>query len=376
MDPRWRARRAGPGAPRSPEWFAVGAPDVKARVPARGSRRGGSLTPPRAMGSFSPPMRRTATGLIVCSLAGILLPGAARAQGDEAPPPAPGVLRVMVPGVWGRWDQRFGRGTAGRVDGQLEPIGTDFGADTFGTTQLPFLGPPDSALRSVTGLGSFAINVGRTDLQLNANVRTLPIAFSLGVSRRLSIGVLVPLVRSRVEAFFRLDTAAAARGNVGANPGFSNPTAYTAFRAQVDDALAALDPFSLKRYDVFWKHKAGSLWQAKPRREGATWLEMDNAAGIVLAMPMLDGMPFTAFGDASGFGHEFTRIKEHSHTDTGGVGWVSQCWDHWPIGWLNSQASDWKPGSPYSYSFGSIGQFFIPPGKRPLIVVNFVTSAP
>src|SRR5512143_138571 len=146
----------------------------------------------------------------------------------------------MVPGVWGRWDQRFGRGTAGRADGQLEPIGTDFSADTFGTTQLPFLGPSQDALRSVTGLGSFAINVGRTDLQLNANVRTLPIAFSLGVSRRLSIGVLVPLVRSRVEAFFRLDTATAARGNVGANPGFSNPTAYTAFRAQVDDALAAL----------------------------------------------------------------------------------------------------------------------------------------
>ena len=38
-------------------------------------------------------------------------------------------------------------------------------------------------------------------------------------------------------------------------------------------------------------------------------------------------------------------------------------WDHWPIGWLNSQASDWKPGSPYSYSFGSIGQFFVPEGK-------------
>ena len=39
-------------------------------------------------------------------------------------------------------------------------------------------------------------------------------------------------------------------------------------------------------------------------------------------------------------------------------------WDHWPIGWLNSQASYWKQGSPYSYSFGSIGQFFVPEGKR------------
>ncbi len=28
---------------------------------------------------------------------------------------------------------------------------------------------------------------------------------------------------------------------------------------------------------------------------------------------------------------------EPCHSDTGGVGWVSSSWDHWPIGWLNSQ---------------------------------------
>jgi len=39
-------------------------------------------------------------------------------------------------------------------------------------------------------------------------------------------------------------------------------------------------------------------------------------------------------------------------------------WDHWPVGWLNSQAHEWKPGSPYAYSFGSVGQFFVPEGKR------------
>lgn len=186
-------------------------------------------------------MRRAATGLALCTAAGLLLPGAARAQGgDEAPPPGPGVLRVMVPPVWWRWDQRFGRGTAGRADGQLEPIGLDFVADSFGTSQLPFLGPAETALRSVTGLPSFTMDIGRTQLALNANVRTLPIALTLGVTRRLSVGVLVPLVRSRVEAFFRLDTTAAGLGNVGVNPGLSDPTAYAGFLRQVDTVLAAL----------------------------------------------------------------------------------------------------------------------------------------
>jgi hypothetical protein len=105
-------------------------------------------------------------------------------------------------------------------------------------------------------------------------------------------------------------------------------------------ALAALDPFSDKRYDVYWKAKEGSLWEGTPRRDGCTWKEIDDAAGVALVLPMRAGSPFCAFGTASGFDAKTTRIKEHSHKDTGGVGWVSSCWDHWPVGWLNSQGHE------------------------------------
>ncbi len=103
-------------------------------------------------------------------------------------------------------------------------------------------------------------------------------------------------------------------------------------------ALAVLDAFSKRRYDVYWKPKPDTVWESTPRRAGADWKSLDDAPGVALVVPMKEGAPFCIFGDASGFRHDFTRIKEHSHTDTGGVGWVSQSWDHWPIGWLNSQA--------------------------------------
>jgi hypothetical protein len=61
---------------------------------------------------------------------------------------------------------------------------------------------------------------------------------------------------------------------------------------------------------------------------------------VVLAVPRRAGAPFCIFGDASGFRHDFTRIKDHSFPDTGGIGWVSSSWDHWPVGWLNSQAHE------------------------------------
>jgi hypothetical protein len=102
-------------------------------------------------------------------------------------------------------------------------------------------------------------------------------------------------------------------------------------------ALVALDPFADNRYDVFWTPKPNTLWEAAPRRAGCTWKEIDDAAGVALVIPLRGGNVFCAFGTASGFDAAGTRLKEHSHHDTGGNDWLGNSWDHWPIGWLNSQ---------------------------------------
>ena len=105
-------------------------------------------------------------------------------------------------------------------------------------------------------------------------------------------------------------------------------------------ALAVMDPFSEKRYDVFWTPapEPKEIWKGTARHAGCSWKEVDDAPGVALIVPMKEGAPFCIFGDASGFGGDFTRIKEHSFNDTGGWGWIASSWDHWPIGWLNSQA--------------------------------------
>jgi len=125
-------------------------------------------------------------------------------------------------------------------------------------------------------------------------------------------------------------------------------------------ALATLDPFSSKRYDVYWKPKESSLWDATPRRSGCDWTDIDNSDGVVLVLPMKAGSPFCAFGTASGFPANKTRIKEHSHKDTGGAGWVSSSWDHWPVGWINSQghAVDAASLAKYPNHFSPAGMDF------------------
>ena len=47
-------------------------------------------------------------------------------------------------------------------------------------------------------------------------------------------------------------------------------------------ALAVLDAFSSKRYDVYWTPKPGTLWDSTHRRAGCAWKEVDDAAGVAL----------------------------------------------------------------------------------------------
>ncbi len=188
-------------------------------------------------------MPRARTALSVFIL-GLLPFRFALAQGEDARPLGRGAWRVMLGPDWARWDHRFGRGTPGQSDGSSEPLDVDFSSDALGTTQLPVFVPTEASLRSVTGLSGFALNLGRARLTLNASVRVMPLSIELGVSRRLSVGVTLPLYRSRVEAFLLgPDTGAAAaatRGNVGFNPAFLTPGVQDDFRDEVDSVLIAL----------------------------------------------------------------------------------------------------------------------------------------
>ena len=132
----------------------------------------------------------------------------------------------------------------------------------------------------------------------------------------------------------------------------------------------ALDLYGDRRYDLYWDEKGGV------RRVGddAVLAAIGRSGGCALVLPFKEKLCFAILGAAGGFPPERTQLIDHCTPGAeGGCGWGTGLWDHWPIGWLNSQTSLWKPGSPYAYSFGSIGQFFVPSGKR---IRNFATDYP
>jgi hypothetical protein len=123
---------------------------------------------------------------------------------------------------------------------------------------------------------------------------------------------------------------------------------------------SVLDAYSSKRYDLYWDD------EGKPRRTGDAQLLLDisHSKGFAMVMPFKEGFLFTIMGASSGFPPQKSQIVDHSFNDTGGWGWGSARWDHWPIGWLNSQTNDYKPGSSYPYSFGPFSHYIV---NRPLV---------
>ena len=174
-------------------------------------------------------MRRVFFAITALLLADTIGPRFLLAQGENAVPMRAGSFRFSIGGQWWQATERFGSPNPNRpllVDGTREPLGIDYSSDSLGITQLPFLLPYQTQLRSLTGLGTYAFNLGRSQLTLNASVRHQPIRLEWAPSRRFGFTVAVPIVRARMSAFLlgpSSDTGAAAaktRGNVGFNSEF------------------------------------------------------------------------------------------------------------------------------------------------------------
>ncbi len=120
----------------------------------------------------------------------------------------------------------------------------------------------------------------------------------------------------------------------------------------VGSVLAA---YSDLRYDVYWNNEG----QARRRGDARLLLEISHSPGLAMVMPFKAGFLFTILGGASGFPPEKSQVVDHSFNNTGGWGWGAARWDHWPIGWVNAQAHNYKPGSPYPYSFGPFSHYIV-----------------
>jgi hypothetical protein len=135
--------------------------------------------------------------------------------GEDALVISRGMVRLGFAPTWTRFDQRY------RVNGDAEPLAADLSVDTLGISQLSILGPLQQRLRGLTGDADLRVSLGRTRAHQDASILTVPVSAELGIGGRLSLGVMVPIVRTRAQVWFSPNRGLN-EGNVGINPALDN----------------------------------------------------------------------------------------------------------------------------------------------------------
>jgi hypothetical protein len=190
----------------------------------------------------------------VCSLrallafSGVLLastaarPGTVHAQtvaglGDDAIPLPKGSKRFLISGLWNDWDAVYAPSASGGSN--RRPLLGALATSKAGVGTFPQLASAEAGVRTLTGQSSFALSLGALDATGEVRQSIAPLGVSLGLTRRLSLRLLVPYVESRDVSQLLLNRVGST-ANVGMNPAYVAATGATA-RATNGAVLSQLD---------------------------------------------------------------------------------------------------------------------------------------
>ncbi|HTI62960.1 MAG TPA: hypothetical protein VL524_05580 [Gemmatimonadaceae bacterium] len=134
-----------------------------------------------------------------------------------------------------RWDALLGTPTKGS---STQNIAWSFNADSVGTHELPLLAPAETAIRTLTNSPNFLITAGKLVSIANSRVLTVPLIVQYGVTSRLTVGFVVPLVETRSLVDVRLNPLPGF-ANVGPNPALAEEQLRVPSAALVNSLRAA-----------------------------------------------------------------------------------------------------------------------------------------
>ena len=178
--------------------------------------------------------------LATALLASALLTGSAAAQVlDETMVPR-GQLRLQAHPTFSAWDSRFGRAADGTE--REEELASDL-TDSMGVALFPGIRTMADLLEGVSGTTGYAPGIGATAGRMTQNVTRIDFGGHLGVFDWLTIGVVVPWMRTRsaVDVAFRPDSLTA---TLGINPTLTDPAAVSGYLGALGSAAASADAYA------------------------------------------------------------------------------------------------------------------------------------
>lgn len=174
---------------------------------------------------------------LVAFLTTPLLAGAQRVlgPGTDATVLPRGMLRVTTGPEWARGHERYASGTGRTAKGEVEPFASDFNLDSLGERQLPALAAVSAGVRNIVGgTSGLPVTLGPLESRFDVSVARTPIHVEYGVTSRLTIGAMFPLVKTWTEVSLQPNRLRDG-STVGINPRAygSNLTVVTQLQAAV-----------------------------------------------------------------------------------------------------------------------------------------------
>ncbi|HEX4683976.1 MAG TPA: hypothetical protein VH277_14755 [Gemmatimonadaceae bacterium] len=131
---------------------------------------------------------------------------------------------------WTRFDQLLGNG------GQRN-LGASFNVDSLTGAQIPGI-PTNSLIQSAAGVSNLQVTAGSIRSAADSRIVTAPIILEYGLTRRLTLGVVVPLVETRTTFIAGLNIKPGT-ANVGLNPAILNGGDWSHNKSVVDALTSA-----------------------------------------------------------------------------------------------------------------------------------------
>jgi len=168
----------------------------------------------------------------------VLLTTPAAAQLPEIGVPR-GIVRFGIGGDFANTSNQFFQGTE-------EPYRAQFATSALGTAYYPGLAANQAQIASLSGNANYALSVGGATMHAQASVGTLQLAATVGLTSKLSLFGVVPIVRQQVQVDYRVDSTGANTGFNPADPVFGTAAGRDSVNLFLADYKAALDTLSAR----------------------------------------------------------------------------------------------------------------------------------
>jgi hypothetical protein len=200
-----------------------------------------------------------------------VLPAAAQLPELGAPR---GVLRLEIGGDFANTSDQFSQGAE-------QPYRAQFSAPATGTAFYPELSSTQSQIATLSGITGYTLNIGGATMQAQVSIGTLQLGATLGITSKLSIFGMAPIVRQQVKLDYGFDSTGANVGYNPADPVFGTAAGADSVNTFLLEYKAALDTLNARLQGGYYNGSPDSVLAEATLASGTAYYDGLDALYVV-----------------------------------------------------------------------------------------------